>query len=347
MRPELFTLPFLPISIKSYGAMMVLGFLAALWMARRRCKNLHENPLHVTNFAAYALLAGVIGARIMHVLHNWPSYKQNPQDIFAIWSGGLEFLGGLVLAMIVMFIYFKIKKLPILKFLDILAPATMLGLAFGRVGCLLNGCCFGAPCQLPWAIQFPAVNNHTHIGAGCEEVTQTRYSYPYDYQLHPDQQRRPDQPPLLQLPDDFYQAGYTDGQGDWIYSLDNLSPEQRKKYYRAPKPTGQLTEEQLHQLQDNQHPMHPIHPSQIYSILNALFLCLILNILFKWRKYNGFIISWMLVLYGTTRFSLELIRVEPPEWFGLTIPQNMGLATLLLGVFLFIYLPRFHRPVKK
>ena len=327
--------------------MMVLGFLAALWMARRRCKNLHENPLHVTNFAAYALLAGVVGARIMHVLHNWSSYKENPKDIFAIWSGGLEFLGGLVLAMVVMFIYFKSKKLPILKFLDILAPATMLGLAFGRVGCLLNGCCFGAPCELPWAIRFPAVNTHTHIGAGCEKVIQTRYSYPYDYQLHPDLQRRPDQPPLIELPEDFYEAGYTDGHGQWIYSRDNLPLEEVNKYYRAPKSTNRLTEEQLHELQQNQYPLHPIHPSQIYSMINALFLCLLLNFLFKWRKYDGFIISWMLVLYGISRFCLELVRVEPYEWFGLTISQNMSIAAFGLGVILFIYRPRFHRPIRK
>lgn len=318
MRPELFTLPFIHVSIKSYGLMMVLGFLAALWMARRRCLKLRENPLHITNFAVYPLLAGVVGARAMHVMHNWSSfYRHDLKAIFAIWSGGLEFLGGLVLAILVMLVYFKHKKLPILKFLDILAPAAMLGLAFGRVGCLLNGCCYGAPCELPWAIRFPAVNTHTHVGPGCEKVTETRYSNPYDYQLYPDPDNRPEQPTLIELPADYYKPGY-----------------------REPKPINQLTEQQLQDMQNNLYPMHPIHPSQIYSIGNALLICLLLNLMFRRRKFDGHIVAWMLILYGITRFALEMVRVEPTEWFGLTISQNMGLVALIIGLALLIYLPR-------
>lgn len=343
MRPELFTLPFVHISIKSYGFMMVAGFLAALWMARRRCRRLREDPQHITNFAAYALLAGVIGARAMHVLHNWSDYRHDLKGIFAIWSGGLEFLGGLGLAMLVMLIYFKIKKLPILRFLDILAPAAMLGLAFGRVGCLLNGCCFGAPCELPWAIRFPAVNTHTHMGPGCEKVTGSRFSFPYDYQLHPDPDRRGDQPTLIELPEDYYRPGYRNSDIHWIISLNDIPDEEKHLYYREPKPVSQLTPQQLQDLRDGLYPMHPIHPSQIYSIGNALLLCVVLNLLFKLRKYDGFIAAWMLVLYGITRFGLEMIRVEPREWFGLTISQNMGLAAVIVGVFLLIYLPFHHR----
>jgi phosphatidylglycerol:prolipoprotein diacylglycerol transferase len=357
MRPELFNLPFINVSIKSYGAMMVLGFLAALWLGRRLCLKLKENPIHVTNFAAYALLAGVIGARAMHVMHNWSdTYRDNPIQIIAIWSGGLEFLGGLALATLVMLVYFKSKKLPILKFLDILAPAAMLGLAFGRIGCLLNGCCYGAPCQLPWAIQFPAVNAHSHPGPGCEKVTNLQYSYPYDYQLHPDHDHRPDVPALFELPEDYYLPGFYrslphdsdnyDPDNNWVLSLDDVPDDQKHNYYREPKPVSQLTEQQLQDLENNLHPMLPIHPSQAYSILNALMLALILTLLHKWRRYDGFIIACMLVLYGVTRFGLEMIRVEPAEWFGLSISQNMGLVSALIGLALLIILPRYHRPIR-
>ena len=215
MRPELFTIPLVNLSIKSYGFMMVLGFLAALWLARRHCRRTGLALIHVTNFGTYALLAGVAGARLMHVFHNWHHYKDHLGEIIAVWSGGLEFLGGVAVAIVVMIVYFRKHKLPLQEYLDVFTPALMLGLAFGRLGCLLNGCCFGAPADLPWAMRFPALNQHTQAHFGCEKHTRQQYSFPFDYQIHPDPVRRPGKAPLLQLPDDFY-FGYADGRGNYL-----------------------------------------------------------------------------------------------------------------------------------
>jgi phosphatidylglycerol:prolipoprotein diacylglycerol transferase len=340
MRPELFKLPFVNITIKSYGAMMVVGFLCALYLARWRARKLKENPLNIANFAVYILLAGVVGARIMHVIHNFSDYRDNLWEVLMVWRGGLEFIGGVICATLVMVIYSRRMKLPVLKYLDILAPAVMLGLAFGRIGCLLNGCCFGQPSNLPWAIRFPALN--THITQNGPEL---RYSIPYLYQLTPDEQR-PDIPKLDDvLTPDFYEYYYIRPDQRFLnvdyFSKDDLSPEELKNCsLTRPKPLSQLTEEQIQDLKNNKYPMHKIHPAQIYSSLNALVLCLFLNFLFKFYKFPGQIIAYMLIFYGITRFLLEMLRCEPFLIDSLTASQAIGILAVVVGVILLLFMSR-------
>ena len=350
MRPELFTLPFVHLSIKSYGFMMVVGFGLGVLLARHLCRRIGEDADRVTNFAIYALLAGVIGARGMHVLHNWSHFRDHPGEVFAIWSGGLEFLGGVIAALVVLLVQWRRGKLNAANALDILAPALMLGLAFGRVGCLLNGCCFGVPSDLPWAIRFPAVNSHACAAIGCErggcqfpgsqepgdqspgnkQTSYYQYSYPYEYQLFgdPDHDRVG---PLIELPVAYY--GYTDGAGHWFDVQDGQQPV--LGYFYALKPVTMLSEAQLADLKANRYPMHPIHPAQIYSSLNALLLCVILSILFRYRKRPGEVFCLMLILYGLTRLLLEMLRIEPVFFAGLTISQNLGIAAMVAGAVAF------------
>ena len=271
-----------------------------------------------------------MGARAMHVIHLWRDYYQyHPTEILAIWSGGLEFLGGVLAAIVVMIIYFRRKRLGVFKFLDILAPALMLGLAFGRMGCLLNGCCFGAACELPWAIRFPPVVSHTSRAVTPNGHTTLAYSYPYAYQLVPDPERGGKEP-LLELPGSYYD-GYTDGQGHWASTAQYIEPDRRDQFHRQPKDPSELTPEQVQAL-GNDYPMHPIHPTQIYAILNALLLSGVLTLMFRRYRYHGQIFAWMLIFYGLTRFGIEMLRTEPIVLAGLTISQNMALWAILAGV---------------
>jgi phosphatidylglycerol---prolipoprotein diacylglyceryl transferase len=215
----------------------------------------------------------------------------------------------------------------------------MLGLAFGRLGCFLNGCCFGAPCDLPWAIRFPAINTMTKAGPGCQKLTVSQYSYPYDYQLNPDTQRHPDQPPLLELPAEFY--GYTDGLNHWFdhpFASDH-------SLFLAPKPPSLLSDAQRLALQQDRYPMHSIHPAQLYCIFKALLLCLILNLAFRWRRHEGSIFALMLILYGITRFLVEMLRTDSPlEFDGLTISQNLSLILVPIGLILLVWVRRRPAP---
>ncbi|MDI6731414.1 MAG: prolipoprotein diacylglyceryl transferase, partial [Candidatus Margulisbacteria bacterium] len=102
------------------------------------------------------IIAGIIGARIFYVVGQWSEYQNNLWDIFAVQKGGLVFLGGFLFDLAVVIWFAKRKNIPLLRLLDILAPGSALGYAIGRVGCFLNGCCFGLPTSIPWAIKFPA-----------------------------------------------------------------------------------------------------------------------------------------------------------------------------------------------
>ncbi len=342
MRPELFTIPYLNFSIKSYGTMMVIGFLCALALARWLSRRLNENPDHVSNFGAWALLSGVLGARLFHVLHNLDHYREYPLEAFAVWSGGLEFLGGFFGAMLVMVIYFKRQKLSIIRYLDILAPALMLGLAFGRIGCFLNGCCFGAPCELPWAIRFPTVHEHVTSTTGCEKSTVPQYSIPFDYQITPDLDRRDG--PLVELPRNYYRFDvYSNGKGVVIDTLEDLPPEERDHFFPVPRSPAALSESQLQKLKDGTYQMTPIHPAQIYSSLNAFLLSGFLTLMFvRWRRFEGQIFAVMLIWYGIARFLLEAVRNSSPyeSWdlyflqinWGLTISQVLSVIILPIGV---------------
>ena len=155
MHPELFRIPFTSLTVKGYGLMLVIGFLMAVHIIRRLSKNITPDPEMITNASLYCLVVGVIGARIFYVLHHFDNFKYNLMSVFAIWEGGLELLGGVVGSIGIIVLYLRYHKLPVRQYLDILVIGLMFTLAFGRIGCFLNGCCFGKPCDLPWAVRFP------------------------------------------------------------------------------------------------------------------------------------------------------------------------------------------------
>ncbi|HSV15327.1 MAG TPA: prolipoprotein diacylglyceryl transferase, partial [Tepidisphaeraceae bacterium] len=166
MHPELFRIPLLNIPIFGYGLMMVLAFLATQWLSGRLAKTKGIDPEIFVNVTLLALVAGVVGSRLSHVLENLPDYTrsdlsawQNFVNMINIRSGGLTFYGGLILAFPVCLSYVLYKKVPPRIAMDIGAPCLMLGLAIGRIGCFLNGCCYGAETNVPWAVHFPYGSN--------------------------------------------------------------------------------------------------------------------------------------------------------------------------------------------
>lgn len=149
-----------PFAIHWYGVMVALGFVAGLWTASRRGLASGITAEQIIDIGPWLILGAIVGARTLFVISYWQeSFAGRPLwEIFAVWQGGLVFYGGLIGATLAGIIYIRLKKLPLWKMGDILAPSIALGYFFGRIGCLLNGCCYGRACDLPWAIQFPASN---------------------------------------------------------------------------------------------------------------------------------------------------------------------------------------------
>lgn len=105
------------------------------------------------------MVCGLLGGRLAHVFYeNWSFYQKHPVDIFKIWQGGFVFYGGFFAALAGSFLFLKIKKESFLKWADFFAPTLALGYALGRIGCFLNGCCYGqlcldSTCPWPWMIE--------------------------------------------------------------------------------------------------------------------------------------------------------------------------------------------------
>ncbi len=154
MKPILFYVGSVP--IYSYVVFMNLAFVAALTYAWIEARRQGMDVLYVAELALVLYIFGLFGARLLYVLVAWEDFSGDFLKIFQIWKGGLVFYGGLIGASAAGVAYILLRKLPLGKWADLLAPAAMVTLMVGRIGCFLNGCCYGkmAP-DLPWGVRYP------------------------------------------------------------------------------------------------------------------------------------------------------------------------------------------------
>jgi len=353
MRPELFRIPlpdwaWLPtdsLPIRGYGAMLAAGFLLAILLGAWRARRQSENPDYIYNVGLLALLGGILGARLFDVMTHadqypdwtrgfnifeglklsWliggaaaggvlavlglaPGSKEKARgrwrwiatggwaallalvlgraghivavraaeldkglpaellsyngflDSLKITSGGLAVFGGLIVAtalVVPYLVYIRYRwGVNPLKMADITAASLALGLAFGRMGCFMNGCCFGAPSDLPWCFAWPAG------------------SIPHAHYRH---------------------LGFTT--------------------------------------------MPTIHPAQLYGVVNALLIFLVLHLAYRWKRRHGVVLGAFFGLYAVSRFLLEMVRAGEPAGrvTGLTVWQNISLAVAVgAGIYLLL-----------
>ena len=168
MHPIAFQLGSLP--VRWYGVMMALGFFAGLWTATRRARRVNVSGDLIADVTLWLMLGSIVGARFVYVTTYWKQeFADKPfREVFMVQHGGLVFYGGLIGASLAGIIYLARKIQPLWKIADVLAPSIALGSVFGRIGCLMNGCCYGYKCDLPWAIHFPA--DHETAGAAVHPV---------------------------------------------------------------------------------------------------------------------------------------------------------------------------------
>ena len=141
--------------LRSYGVIFLLSFLAGVWLARKEAARKGLDPSLVSDFSFYALFGGLIGARLYFIAFSDPlHYLRNPWEILAVWHGGIGVIGSLVGGFLVALWYCRRKRIPLLRFADILAPGVALAQTLGQFACLANGDSYGRPTDLPWAIVY-------------------------------------------------------------------------------------------------------------------------------------------------------------------------------------------------
>jgi phosphatidylglycerol:prolipoprotein diacylglycerol transferase len=135
--------------------MLLIGFILGYWLAIKRAEKYSIPKSALLDLALCLLLAGIIGGRLIYVLLNLPFYLHNPIQIIAIWNGGLSFYGSLGAGVITAIAFARRRNINFWYLTDLLTPSLALGYAFGRIGCFLNGCCYGVPTNLPIGVRFP------------------------------------------------------------------------------------------------------------------------------------------------------------------------------------------------
>jgi phosphatidylglycerol:prolipoprotein diacylglycerol transferase len=303
MWQEIFRIPFIDRPVYGYGLMLVIGFLAATQLAKFLAARCRLNGELFVNAALIALVSGVLGARLSHVFesiaantgefaNNGKPFLENVKAVLNLSSGGLTFYGGFLLATPVLIGYALWKKVPLLKGMDIVAPCLMVGLAFGRIGCFFNGCCYGEECALPWGAEFPYGSN-----AFVEQYERGEITVPHEL---------------------------TDARHPYASGVPRLlSKEEIRK------------DPELTKLANSLH-ARPVHPTEIYSAFNAFFIAAVLLAYFSIVPAPGRVFALMLILKGVSRFTLEMIRVEPPVIGNLSFSMVVSLGLVAAGIVMWL-----------
>jgi phosphatidylglycerol:prolipoprotein diacylglycerol transferase len=183
MYSRLFTLPAFhlfgrsigPLTLHTYGVLLALAFLAGLWIANRQARRAGLDAARITDMAVYVLIGGLLGAKLLLLLVEWPFYSRNPGELFSLVQSGGVFYGGLIGGLPVAWWYSRRHGLQPWPTADVLAPGVVLGQAVGRLGCFAAGCCYGRPTEVPWAVTFKDLYTTRTVGT------------PLDVPLHPTQ----------------------------------------------------------------------------------------------------------------------------------------------------------------
>ena len=150
------------IAVRGYGVFLLLGIVSGVAITLSRCRSVGVSPDDIIGLGFWMMTCGIIGARLFYVIQKRDEFFDGAplQDVILsmvnMTKGGLVVYGSLIGGSIAAFVFLKINKLPILKIADLMAPGMVLGLAIGRLGCLMNGCCFGGVCDAPLpSVSFP------------------------------------------------------------------------------------------------------------------------------------------------------------------------------------------------
>ena len=335
--------------IRGYGVMLLAGGAVGVAMAALRARQVGLDPEIIFSLAFWLFIGGILGARLFYVVEYWEQrfshydFRQRIFEILNFPQGGLVVYGALFGAGIAFVMFARKHRLPILPLADLIAPSLAFGLALGRIGCLLNGCCYGGPSDLPWAVTFPAGSP-----AYEDEVT---HGDLYGFHLEGDEQERP----LISRVAEGATTGLTAEDrlaqinGHEVTQLDEAKALVLESFAARQPLTLKLATGKEIALPAITPPARsrPVHPAQIYSAIDAGLLGWLAWAFYPFRRRDGEVIALLLTIHPITRFLLEIIRIDEPAVFGtgMSISQNISVAIFVFAMGLWWYLSRQPRGV--
>jgi phosphatidylglycerol:prolipoprotein diacylglycerol transferase len=342
--------------IRGYGVMLLAGISAGVAMAAFRARQVGLDHEYILSLTIWLVVGGVLGARLFYVIENWEQLaaKRGPGglllEIINIPEGGLVVYGGLIGAAVAFCLFVRKHRLPFWPLADLVAPSLAIGLALGRVGCFLNGCCYGGPSDAAWAVTFPKFST-PHEAA--KPLTEQRFSPPYrDQAAHGEfhgfriESRRDDPVVVVRVEEGSpaAAAGLQDGEvilainGQRANSLVSAT-DAIFEAFAAGKPL-RLERRQSAEIVVPAVPLparsESVHPAQLYSAIDAGLLGWLVWSFYPFRRRDGEAIALLLTLHPISRFLQEAIRVDEPAVFGtgLSISQNLSIAIFVVALVL-------------
>lgn len=334
----------LGVPVRAYGVLLVLAIGVAFAMAVHRAKQRGIDTDTILSLAMWWLfIPGIVGARLFFVIEYWDvrfaplSLGAAVIEALRFTEGGLVVYGSLIGATVGFLLFAWKQKLPPLALADIVAPSLVAGLAIGRLGCLMNGCCYGGECQLPWAVTFPPA------------------SPPFEDQLmrgqlHGVRLKQTGDTDALVIDRPAEQSGkrVLGVDGYRTPSLYEAGAQFREAYKEGEPVVLTLAGgETLELPAATRTRSQPVHPTQVYSAVNAALLAWLLWAWYPLRPRDGAVLLLLLTLYPIGRFLLEMIRIDEANFLGtgLSISQNISLLLLAAAVVGWIGLLRSNRPL--
>ncbi len=332
--------------IRGFGSMMLAAAVAAVALAAWRAKRMGIDPDSLLSLAFVMFIAGIVGARLFYVVEYWDDFRAATlggkiAELLNVAQGGLVFYGSVIGAVAAFLTFAWFYRLPALAVGDVIAPSVALGLAIGRIGCFLNGCCYGGVSDVPWAVAFPQGSppHERQVRDGTIFLHGLKFQEPRD---------GPAIVAKVEPGSAAEAAGIAAGDRIWRinerdidrvfraqFALLSLSGEGEKIEIAVrgdPQPhTWRIESDQS---------SVPVQPTQLYSTISGLLLCLVLLAYTPMRRHDGEVLALLATLYPVIRFLLEMIRSdEPGVWItGMTISQNISLIILVGAAALWAYI---------
>lgn len=351
--------------LRGYGLMLLTGSVTGLAMAIYRGRQNGIEPERILSLAMAMFICGIAGARLFYVIEYWESRILQPtvwatlKEALSYTEGGLVVYGSLIGAAAA-FLWFCARcKLPPLALADLIAPSLVAGLAFGRIGCLLNGCCYGGETDAPYGVTFPrwSITPAEGRSGQLSGAYLEQYGGGAWIGLRMTAGPTPKALPVVAevVPNSpAAEAGLQPGMK--VVGVNGLRADDpafsaalvEALLSDALRTGGPLTlttaAGKTHRIDPGEPPprSRPVHATQIYSSINAALLAWVLWSLYPLRRTDGQVTAVMLTAYPIARYLLEEIRIDESPVFGtgLSISQNISLVLLAGAALLWIWLCR-------
>ncbi len=348
---------FMPVGIpiRGFGVMMMVAMVCGVGLGAYRGWQMGIDPEEMISLAMWMIFPGIVGARLFFIIQNIIENDGgilrggNPREIIIsfmdVTKGGLVVYGS-VLAGVPFGVYYLVRRgLPILATLDIIAPSMVVGAAMGRIGCFLNGCCYGGECTWPVAVTFPP-KAAWYLNDSPPYERQHEWGLLYGMKIGEGDGGRT----IVERVDAGTAAALGGVQrGDVLTHINGKRVETLLEAKAALSLSGK-TVELTTASGDVRRVVHsdwpgrslPVHPTQLYSALDSGLLALLLWTLYPFRRKDGEIFAILITLHPITRILLEAIRDDEQGQFGtnLTISQWISIGFLMLAAGFWYYVEK-------